>query len=101
MAMEGQFEELLELAKKVGIGVRHVRLGGNGGGLAKFKNQRQLFIDLDAAAIDQLEQTARAMAQVEELQSIYVRPDVRKLLEEWGTSTRLCLKTLNSADNCP
>ena len=82
--MEGQFEELLELARKLGIGVRHARLGGNGGGLAKFKNQRQLFVDQDAAAIDQLEQTARAMAGLEELQGVYVRPDVRKLLDDWG-----------------
>jgi hypothetical protein len=84
----GQFEELLELARQIGIAVRHVRLGGTGGGLAKFKNQRQLFIDLDAAPIDQLEQTAKAMASVEELQQIYVRPDVRKLLEEWGTDAK-------------
>ena len=76
------FDELLDVARRIGITVRHVRLGGNGGGLAKFKNQRQLFIDQDATAIDQLEQTAKALAKLDELQTIFIRPDVRKLIDE-------------------
>ena len=75
------FEELLELAEKLGIAVRHVHLGGGGGGIAAFKGTRQLFIDLDADPADQLERTARAMAGMEGLDRLFIRPDVRALLD--------------------
>ena len=75
------FDELLALAEKLGITVRHARLGGNGGGLATFKGQRHLFIDLDADPADQIDQTARALAKVEGWDGVYLRPDVRELLE--------------------
>ncbi len=82
--MTSAFDELLDLAGKLGIAVRHAHLGGGGGGLACFKNRRQLFVDQDAAPDDQLEQTARAMANLPELEGVFLRPDVRKLLEEYG-----------------
>lgn len=75
------FDELLALAEKLGITVRHARLGGNGGGMATFKGKRHLFVDLDADPADQVEQTARALAKVEGLEGVYLRPDVRALLE--------------------
>lgn len=75
------FDELLALAEKLGITVRHARLGGNGGGMATFKRKRHLFVDLDADPADQVEQTARALAKVEGLDGVYLRPDVRELLE--------------------
>ena len=75
------FDELLLLAERLGITVRHAKLGGNGGGLAKVRGRRFLFVDLDADAADQLEQTAKGMAKVEGLEGIFVRPDVRELLE--------------------
>ena len=81
--MSSAFDELLRLAEQLQITVRHVRLGGSGGGLAQFKGKRQLFIDLDAAPEEQLEQTAKGMAGVEELVKVYVRPDVRELLETY------------------
>src|SRR5438477_1223449 len=79
-----EFDELLEIACRLGVTVRHVKLGGNGGGIARFKNQRQLFIDQDAGPMDQLEQTAKALAGLEELGTVFIRPDVRKILEQWG-----------------
>jgi hypothetical protein len=84
MSTGNEFDELLDIARRLGLIVRHVKLGGNGGGLAKFKNQRQLFIDQDATPIDQLEQTAKALAGLEELTTVFIRPDVRKVLEQWG-----------------
>jgi hypothetical protein len=83
MGMETAFEEMIEVAKRLGIVVRHVKLGGGGGGMAKVKGMRQLFIDLDADPEDQLEQTARALAGVTEMENIFVRADVRELLERY------------------
>ena len=86
--MHSAFDELLEIASKLGIKVRHARLGGTGGGLAQFKQQRQLFIDLDADPEDQLEQTARALGGLKELETMFVRPDVRALLEEYARNRK-------------
>jgi hypothetical protein len=80
--MSSAFDELLRLAEQLQITVRHVRLGGSGGGLAQFSGKRQLFIDLDAAPDEQLEQTARAFARVDGLEQVYMRADVRELIDQ-------------------
>jgi hypothetical protein len=80
--MTSAFDQLLDLARRLGITVRHARLGGTGGGgLAKIRGQRQLFVDLDAAPDEQLDQTASALAHLEEIDNVFVRPDVRDLLD--------------------
>jgi hypothetical protein len=81
--MSSAFDEMIELAKRMGIMVRHARLGGGGGGLAIVKGGRQLFVDLDADPADQLEQTAKAIAPLPEIDTVFVRPDVRQLLEQY------------------
>jgi hypothetical protein len=80
--MTSAFDELLDLARRLGVVVRHARLGGSGGGLAKIRGTRQLFIDQDAAPEDQLEQTVRALAGLDEIDTVFVRPDVRELIDE-------------------
>jgi hypothetical protein len=82
--MDRQFTELLEFAAHAGIEIRHAHLGGSAGGLAHTKSKRILVIDLDAPALDQLQQTARALSSVPEAQTAYLRPDLRQLLEEWA-----------------
>jgi hypothetical protein len=81
--MSSTFDEMIDLAKRLGLTVRHVKLGGAGGGLAQFKGQRQLFVDLDADPEDQLERTARALAGIPEVDTCFVRPDVRELVERF------------------
>jgi len=80
--MESAFDELIEAAKRLGITVRHARLGGVGGGLAMVKAKRQLFIDLDALPEDQLDQTISAMAGVKELDNVFLKPELRRLLDQ-------------------
>ncbi|HYE19175.1 MAG TPA: hypothetical protein VEA69_12060 [Tepidisphaeraceae bacterium] len=80
--MESAFDELIAATRNLGITVRHARLGGTGGGLAQVKGKRNLFIDLDALPEDQLDQTITAMASVPELETVFLRPELRKLLDE-------------------
>ena len=75
------FEALLEVAHRLGLDVRHVHLGGAGGGLACFKGKRQLFVDMDAEAEEQLDRTVDAMASMPEINGVFMRPDVRELFE--------------------
>ena len=82
--MNSAFDEMIDLAKRLGITVRHARLGGGGGGLAKVKGSRQLFVDLDAEPEDQLEQTAKALGGLSDLEQVFIRPDVRALIEAYS-----------------
>jgi hypothetical protein len=79
--MASAFDEMIDLAKRLGVAVRHARLGGNGGGLASVKGVPQLFVDLDADPADQIEQTARALSNLPGLDGVFVRPDVRELID--------------------
>ena len=75
------FEALLEVAHRLGLDVRHVHLGGAGGGLACFNGKRQLFVDRDAEPEEQLDRTVAAMASMPEINELFMRPDVRELFE--------------------
>ncbi len=81
--MTSAFDEMIELAKRLGISVRHAHLGGNGGGLATVKGGRQLFVDLDADPADQLEMTAKALARLAEIETVFLTPAVRDLIEQY------------------
>lgn len=78
--MESAFDEMIELAERLGAQVRHVRLGGSGGGLATVRGQRVLFIDQDADAQDQLETVARGLGALD-VETVFLRPDLRDLIE--------------------
>lgn len=86
--MTSAFDDMIELAKRLGISVRHAHLGGNGGGLAIVKGGRQLFVDLDADPAEQLELTARALARLPEIEAVFLTPAVRDLLEQYREDAR-------------
>ncbi len=85
--MSSAFDEIIDLARRVGIAVRHAHLGGAGGGMATVKGSRHLFVDLDADPADQLEQTARALSGIPELNTVFLRPDARQLLDQYRINT--------------
>jgi len=68
--MGSSFDELIEVAKQLGVGVRHARLGGAGGGLVRVKGELVLFIDVDAEPADQLEQTVKGIARVPGVEAV-------------------------------
>ena len=78
--MESAFDEMMALAERVGVQVRHARLGGSGGGLATVRGRRVLFVDQDADAQDQLAVVANALGRMD-LEGVFLRPDVRDLIE--------------------
>jgi len=81
--MTSVFDEMLDVARRLGIVVRHVSLDGSGGGLAVVKGQRHLFIDTTAHPEDQLQTVAKALAGLPEIPNLFLRPDVRKVIERY------------------
>ena len=61
-------------------------LGGDGGGLCLLKGQRVLFVDLDADLASQLDTTVLALAQVPELDEVFLPPVLRQALDAKRTT---------------
>ncbi|MFH0980700.1 MAG: hypothetical protein V2A79_04075 [Planctomycetota bacterium] len=78
-----QLGVLTHLAREWGIEVRHVPLDGAGGGLCVVRGRRVLFVDTTADPATRLERTARALAQLPEIDTRFIRPDIRDLLERY------------------
>ena len=81
MDSEEQLQELLDLAERLGVEVRQVGMGGEGGGICRLRGKQVLFVDTGASPAEQVGKTAAALAQVEGLEECYVRPEVRELLD--------------------
>ncbi len=80
------FEELKDLAKQVGFELRQVPLAGSGGGFCRLKGHNVIFIDIDDELIEQINMIAQALSNVPEIEEIYVRPEIREIIEKHGDS---------------
>ena len=80
-------EELLDLAAQAGIEVRRASLDGQGGGLCRVREKRVLFVDTSACLADQVAQSANALVNVQELEDIYVLPQIRQIIEQYREKT--------------
>jgi len=82
--MDGQelMAALLEVAERAGLEVRQAALSGEGGGVCTVRGRRILFVDVLADTGEQLARTAAALAELPELDGLYVVPQVRQLLDQ-------------------
>ncbi len=80
-----QFDTVLELFGRLGIDVRQEHLGGGGGGLCRLHGRRVVFIDLDADMATRLQESLRALAALSELESVYITPALRELVDRVRT----------------
>jgi hypothetical protein len=74
-------EELLALLEAKNVKIRREPLGGRGGGLASMKSDRIFFVDTEAATADVATLCAQAVLEVVDIETIYLRPEVRLYLE--------------------
>lgn len=74
-------EELLALLESRSVKIRREALGGRGGGLASLKYAKIFFVDLEAATADVATLCAEAVLKVVDIETIYLRPEVRAYLE--------------------
>jgi hypothetical protein len=79
--LENRVESLLSLAEQLGISIRRELLGGDGGGLCSLRGERVLFLDTSADPETQYERTLNGLAGLEELDDLYVIPEIREEIE--------------------
>jgi hypothetical protein len=74
--------ELIDLAGQLGVEVRRLPMGGEGGGLAVLRGKQILFVDTDAPSEIRLEKTAAGLSRLAgRLEGVFVRPVLRAMLE--------------------
>ena len=81
-------EELLELLENNGTEVRREPLGGGRGGLCTIKGKQLFFVDTEAPLLEVLPLCAEAVAELVDIERIYVRPEVRQLIQSHRTSDK-------------
>ncbi|MCP4590759.1 MAG: hypothetical protein GY842_08440 [bacterium] len=80
MNESAQLNQLTHLAEELGLEVRHATLGGKGGGVCTIRGRRVLFIDTTADLATRLECVVCALAGIPEIETRFVRPELRELL---------------------
>jgi len=75
-------DELLALLAGGGVTIRSEPLGGNGGGLCAVRGQNVFFLDTEAGSGESAALCAEAVRKVLDIESIYIRPEVRQFIEE-------------------
>ena len=74
-------EELVRLIETYGVQIRREALGGSGGGLCTIEGRPVLFLDDQAATEDLLDVCADAVAKVVDVETCYLKPQVRQYVE--------------------
>lgn len=74
-------EDLAGILEKKGIEIRSEALGGEGGGLCRLKNKTVFFLDKQASTHERARQYARAVREIMDIDSIYLKPAVREFIE--------------------
>jgi len=80
-------EELLALLETQNVIIRREPLGGRGGGLVSMKGGTLFFLDTEATSADVASLCADAVLKLVDIETIYLRPEVRLFLESHGGST--------------
>ena len=62
MDLQGRLDELLRVAEEMDLAIKHVPLGGEGGGYCVVQGERLLFVDTMADLETRYERTVEAMA---------------------------------------
>jgi hypothetical protein len=79
-------EELLALLEANQVKIRREPLGGGGGGLALMKGQNIFFVDTEATCTEVASLCAEAVAKLVDIETIYLRPEVRQFIENHADS---------------
>lgn len=87
MDLQSRLDELLRIAEEMGLSVRRVPMGGDGGGFCVVRGERRLFVDTLADLETRYERTLEAMAPLPEIEAHYLCPEVRDDIERQRASS--------------
>ncbi len=82
MDINAQLENMIEIAKQLGIEVRSLGLYGSGGGLCQLRDKYVLFVDTDADIATQANQCAVALASWPGIDDMFLLPPVRVRIDQ-------------------
>ncbi len=72
---------MLTLLEANNVTIRNEPLGGSGGGLCTVKGQLFFFVDTQALSADIAVVCADAVSKVVDVESVYIKPEVRQFIE--------------------
>jgi hypothetical protein len=75
-------EELVALLEQNGVNIRREAMGGGGGGLCVIKEKKIFFVDTECPAAEMNAICSHAVNELLDIESIYIRPQVREFLEK-------------------
>ncbi|MBN1787510.1 MAG: hypothetical protein JW806_03865 [Sedimentisphaerales bacterium] len=75
-------DDLFDVLEKQNVKIRKDCLGSGGSGLCKIKGQNVFFADMDSSTYEIAVCCARALAEVVDIESIYLKPQVRSFIEQ-------------------
>jgi len=77
------FEDLVALLEQDGVDVRRQAMGG-GGGFCRIKGKGVFFVDTECSILEMTAICSRAVNELIDIESIYLRPQVRLYLEKYS-----------------
>jgi hypothetical protein len=79
-------DDLIALLEANGVKVRMESLDESPGGLCRLREQNILFLDKDAGDDRQIEVCAAAVLKLIDVGTVYLKPEVRQLLERFQST---------------
>ena len=81
-------EELIVLLEANSVTIRTEPLGGSGGGLCTIKGEPIFFVDTQAPSAEVAALCAEALSKVVDIEKLYIRPEVRRFIENYSNSEK-------------
>jgi len=81
MKQEQILDELIGLLEAHNVIIRREPMGGSGGGLCTVRGEKILFLDAQAQTAELASVCAEAVMQTIDIEQIYIRPEVRRFIE--------------------
>jgi len=75
--------QLWDLAERLAIQIRRENLDGQAGGLCRLGEKWVFFIDNHASQTEQIAQIAAGLASRDDLDDIFILPQIRDVLEQY------------------
>ena len=81
-------EELVMLLESNGVTIRREPLGGGAAGICTIAGKHIFFLDTQASSIETASAAAEAVAKLIDIESIYLRPEIRQFIESHGPTVK-------------